>query len=452
MQMGIGLWQQQTQKLVLTQELRQAIAILQLSSFELSQYLQQEMAENPVMEWEEAAGSEGWSEFESWLRESGPDPGLLRTMRETYREPPTDVSARTAVNLEDHLMMQLSHLRLSALEKRVLRYIVGNIDERGYVSMSSSDMAVQLGVDPSLVERCRRRLHGLDPLGIGAADLRECLNIQARERYPEEPGLAALIDGHLHDLAEGRHTRIAQALQIDLQEVQRLADLLKTLDPKPGRMFFGDQARFIVPDVTIERIGGEYVVMVHDRLTPHLHINPLYRRLATAQGADREAKSYLSKKIQSAMWLIRSLEQRRQTILRVTEAIVDLQRDFFDRGLEYLRPMTLRQVAERVGVHESTVSRATTGKYAQTPRGVLELKYFFSSVVQTRGGEVASAESIKAKIRKWIQEENRAEPLSDQRIADLLQGEGIQISRRTVAKYREEMRIASSAQRKRYGS
>ncbi|MCL6576618.1 RNA polymerase factor sigma-54 [Kyrpidia sp.] len=451
MQMGFGLWQQQTQKLILTQELRQAIAILQLSSFELSQYLQQEMAENPVMEWEEAAGAEGWGEFDAWLRESGPDPGLLRSMRESYREPPADVAARSE-NLEDHLMVQLSDLRLSPLEKRVLRYVIGNIDERGYVSMSSAEMAAHLGVEEALVERCRRRLHGLEPLGIGALDLRECLNIQARERYPDEPGLKDLIDHHLQDVAEGRQSRIAQALQIDLQEVQRLSDLLKTLDPKPGRMFFGDQVRFVIPDVTIERVGGDYVVMVHDRLTPHLHINPIYRRIASTQGADREAKSYLSKKIQSAMWLIRSLEQRRQTILRVTEAIVELQRDFFDRGLEYLRPMTLRQVAERVGVHESTVSRATTGKYAQTPRGVLELKYFFSSGVQTRGGEGASAESIKAKIRKWIQEEDRSDPLSDQRLADLLQQEGIRISRRTVAKYREELRIASSAQRRRHGS
>ncbi|MDI3328392.1 MAG: RNA polymerase factor sigma-54 [Alicyclobacillaceae bacterium] len=452
MQMGIGLWQRQTQKLILTQDLRQAIAVLQLSSFELSQYLQQELANNPVMEWDDDPEGE-WSGFDEWLRQAGPDRHLLQTMRETRRDALAEAAARASVNLEEHLMMQLSHIRLSPLERRVIRYIIGNIDERGYVPVPAEEMANQLGVDAELVERCRLHLHGLDPLGIGAADLRECLRIQARERYPEERGLIALIDGHLEDVAEGRYSRIARNLGVPVDEVRRLADLLKTLDPKPGRMFFGDQIRFVVPDVTIERVDGEYVIVLNDRLTPRLHINPLYRRLAGAgEEADQEARHYLSKKIQSAMWLIRSLEQRRQTIYRVTEAIVDLQRDFFDRGLEYLKPMTLRQVAERVGLHESTVSRATTGKYAQTPRGLFELKYFFTSGVATCEGDGASAESIKARIRRLIQEEDPSDPLSDQRIADLLQDMGIRISRRTVAKYREEMQIASSARRRRPGS
>jgi RNA polymerase sigma-54 factor len=252
-------------------------------------------------------------------------------------------------------------------------------------------------------------------------------------------------------VAQGRITRVAQALKVTPHEVQRMVDIVKSLDPKPGRVYSVESPAYIIPDVTIEKVGSEYVVIVNEKAYPKLRINDFYRDMLTTKNEmHKETKDYITNKLNSAVWLLKSIEQRRQTIYKVTSAIVELQRDFFDQGVRGLKPLTLRQVAEVVGLHESTVSRATTGKYAQTPRGVFELKYFFSSGVQTQSGEGASAESIKSEIRALVAGEDPKKPLSDQKLTELLQAKGIEIARRTVAKYREEQNIPSSSQRKRY--
>ncbi|MFS8640482.1 MAG: RNA polymerase factor sigma-54, partial [Symbiobacteriaceae bacterium] len=264
-----------------------------------------------------------------------------------------------------------------------------------------------------------------------------------------DPLVPEIIRHHLEDLAAGRIPRIAERLGVDCAAVQAAADAIRALDPKPGRRFGGgEQPRYVVPDVFVERVGSEYVVIVNEAPLPRLIVSPHYRRLL--ETADGQTRRYVEERIQSALWLIKSIEQRRLTLLRVTEAIVRFQRDFFDRGPRYLRPLTLRDVAQAVGVHESTVSRATSGKWAQTPRGMFELKYFFSSGVQMGCGEGVAAEAVKRMIADLIRQEDPSRPLSDQALAEALAAQGIRIARRTVAKYREEMGVPNSGQRRRY--
>ncbi|HEU4963134.1 MAG TPA: RNA polymerase factor sigma-54 [Bacilli bacterium] len=446
MQMGYGLWQEQSQRLVMTQELRQAITMLQFSSLELLEYLEGELAQNPVIE---ADSPIDWAELARQQRESyrAEQPAHNRAQQEYDRA----ANIRQGVSLVEHLHDQLHLLSLSAEERRIGDYLIGNLDENGYLTLALPDCAEALGVSVSAVEQGVEQVQSLDPTGVGARTLAECLRLQLAEKENVPAAIYPLIDDHLEDVAQGRITRVAQALHVTPAAVQKMVDLLKTLDPKPGRRYSTDTPAYIIPDVTVEKVGGEYVVVVNDRSLPKLRINEFYRGvLNEKEGQPKETKEFITSRLNGALWLLKSLEQRRQTIYNVTTAIVELQRRFFDMGVSGLKPLTLRQVAEKVGLHESTVSRATTGKYAQTPRGVFELKYFFSSGVQTASGEGASAESIKRKIRDLIAKETPKKPLSDQKIADLLTAQGIEIARRTVAKYREEDGIPSSSQRKRY--
>jgi RNA polymerase sigma-54 factor len=444
MHIGLGLWQEQTQKLVMTPELRQAITVLQFSSYELLEYIENEMTQNPVIEWSAA----DWAKVAQELRAGA---GWERASSRDVKEVPFEAVVRRTVTLQEHLSSQLALLPLTPREKRLAEYIIGNLNANGYLTVDTEEMAAVLKATRTEVEQALRHVQSLEPAGVGARDLRECLLLQLRERGEDTPVMQKLVQDHLQDVADAKYSKIAESLGISLWEAQAASDLLKTLDPKPGRAYSDDPPAYIVPDLTVEKVGSDYVVLVNDRVTPRLSINDFYRGILSGgkQEIGSETRDYITGKLNAALWLLRSIEQRRQTIYKVTQAIVEMQRDFFDYGVDRLKPLTLRQVAEKVNLHESTVSRATTGKYAQTPRGVFELKYFFTSGVSTDFGEGASAESIKAKIRKWIAQENPKAPLSDQKITDLLHQEGIQISRRTVAKYREEIGIPSSARRKR---
>jgi RNA polymerase sigma-54 factor len=446
MQIGYGLWQEQSQRLVMTPELRQAITVLQFSSLELLEYLEGEMAANPVLESEPTID---WAELARQQRERAPERQAFAESRDDADLPEPGV--RQPVSLTDHLRAQLRLLPLDAEERRIGDYLIGNLDPNGYLTISLREAAERLCVPEARVERALRHVQSLEPTGVGARSLSECLRLQLAERECVPPAIYDLIDHHLEEVAQGRLKSVAQALGVTPGEVQGMVDLLKTLAPKPGSCYSTDTPAYIIPDVLIEKVGGDYVVLVNDKAVPRLRISDLYQSLLQSSDEEsKEAREYITGKLNGALWLIRALEQRRQTIFKVTTAIVELQRGFFDKGIRGLKPLTLRQVAEKIGLHESTVSRATTGKYAQTPRGVFELKYFFTSGVQTMSGEGASAESIKAQIRELIAQEDPKKPLSDQKIADLLQKKGIEIARRTVAKYREEDNIPSSTQRKRY--
>jgi len=315
-------------------------------------------------------------------------------------------------------------------------------------------VAVALGATESEVEEVLHLIQCLDPVGVGSRSVQECLELQiSAKSAPDDLRALALriVRGYLDDLAEGRILRIASELGADVAQVQEAADMIRTLSPRPGQDYTGGaQARYIIPDVIVDKVGDDYVVTPCDSASPRLIINSAYRAMLSDARTDPAARDFIRERLNSAAWLIRALGQRRDTITKVATSIVLHQRDFFDRGILHLRPLTLREVAVDIDMHESTVSRATAGKYAQTPRGTFELRFFFGSGVSTSDGDTASAASIKKYIKEMIASEDAKSPLSDQQIADALTCEGICISRRTVAKYRSELKIVSSARRRRY--
>jgi RNA polymerase sigma-54 factor len=354
-------------------------------------------------------------------------------------------------SLQEHLMMQLHLSNVSKIGFKIGEFLIGNLDKRGYLAISTREAAELLRVPEEEVERVLKLIQTFEPAGVGARNLKECLLIQVEQKNIDSPNIRRLIENHLKDLAEARYTRIAEALNITLAEVQRLKDLILTLDPKPGRNFSAtNDTQYIVPDAIIQKVGDEYVVVMNDTIAPRLSINPYYRSLLYSEDKESTISKFLAHKLDSALWLIKSIEQRRITLSKVIKSIVDVQRDFLDYGITCLKPLTLKQIADKIGVHESTVSRAISGKYVQTPRGLFELKFFFKNGLENVDGSSISSESIKKMIKEMVAGEDPYNPLSDQKIADNLKKKGIVISRRTVAKYREETGIPSSAKRKRY--
>lgn len=467
--MSLGLSMQQQQRLVMTPELRQALAVLQLPVLELGQYLEQELHTNPLLELQaELDADDGGDDIESEL-ESEPDLPAdwaeyfddgphspadvpVRHDAESWRQ---DVGDRQGPTLQEHLLEQLRLSDLPDAVRQAAQLLAGNLDDNGWLGADAAELERQYGWPAQLATDALAALQACDPAGVGAADLRECLLLQWQRRGQtmETDDAAALvpvlIEQYLEDIADGRLTRIAAELGVETATVQAAADLLRTLDPIPGRRFAkpGD-VRYVVPDVTIERVGDEFIVLVNEAAVPRLAVNPMYRRMLRDSGD--ETREYLQRKLQAALWFLRSIEQRRLTLYRVAETIVDMQRDFFVQGIRSLRPLTLREVAAAIGVHESTVSRAVANKHAQTPHGIFELRFFFDSGIDGAIGGGLSAASIKRRLQELIEGEDRRQPLSDQQLTDTLQQDGIPISRRTVAKYREEMGIASSTRRRRF--
>ncbi|MBH0329774.1 DNA-directed RNA polymerase subunit sigma [Brevibacillus brevis] len=457
MNMGLGLFQEQTLKLVMTPELRQAITILQYSAIDLISYLQDQANENPVfdlevagevasakaekpapeIDWKEIVGNRATGEYGSSKNES------------TYN--PLDYVQQGAETLYEHLERQLGYVKgFSPLQKQIALFLIGNLDEKGYLEITLEEASARLGAEMLEIEDVLSVLQHFDPVGVASRSLEECLLLQLEHLALDDEKIVQVVRNHLQDLADNRYQRIAEKIGCTPQEVQTMADLIRTLNPRPGGTFSSVETRYVIPDVTVEKVGNDYVVLVNDVAAPRLKINSFYEKMLSQQKSQDEAKQFIHDKLNAAMWLAKSLEQRRLTLMRVTQAILDMQREFFDRGIHYLKPMTQKEIAERVGLHESTISRATSNKYVQTPRGIFELKYFFTSALSTSSGEATSSESVKRRIKALIEQEDRKAPLSDQKLGEMLLTEGIEISRRTVAKYREEMLIPSSAKRKRF--
>lgn len=457
MNMGLGLFQEQTLKLVMTPELRQAITILQYSAIDLISYLQDQANENPVfdlevagevasakaekpapeIDWKEIVGNRATGEYGASKNES------------TYN--PLDYVQQGAETLYEHLERQLGYVKgFSSLQKQIALFLIGNLDEKGYLEITLEEASARLGAEILEIEDVLSVLQHFDPVGVASRSLEECLLLQLGHLALDDEKIVQVVRNHLQDLADNRYQRIADKIGCTPQEVQAMADLIRTLNPRPGAAFSTVETRYVIPDVTVEKVGNDYVVLVNDVAAPRLKINSFYEKMLSQQKSQDEAKQFIHDKLNAAMWLAKSLEQRRLTLMRVTQAILDMQREFFDRGIHYLKPMTQKEIAERVGLHESTISRATSNKYVQTPRGIFELKYFFTSALSTSSGEATSSESVKRRIKALIEQEDRKSPLSDQKLGEMLLTEGIEISRRTVAKYREEMLIPSSAKRKRF--
>jgi RNA polymerase sigma-54 factor len=350
------------------------------------------------------------------------------------------------------LNWQLQMSDLSPEERAAAEWVLGNLDDDGYLQSSVEDVARQAGVAQDIVERALVGVQRLDPAGVGARNLRECLLLQLRALGVDDPLVYALVEDHLDALQKRDFRGIARALGKSLEEVGAAAHVIARLDPRPGRAYGGDDPIYITPDIYVHKVGDEFHIVLNEDGLPKLRINSLYRDvLARDKAVAKDTREYVQDKVRSALWLIKSIHQRQRTIYRVMESIVRHQREFFERGIAHLRPLNLRDVADDIGMHESTVSRVTTSKYAHTPQGIFELKYFFNSSINRIDGEAIASESVKEKIRRIIAAEDGRRPLSDQRIAEMLKNANIDIARRTVTKYRESMNILSSTRRRQVG-
>lgn len=460
MKLGYNLALEQVQKLIMTPELRQAIQLLQFNCQELNEYIKKEIEENPMLEpinleieyeniedYHSKKDEIDWKEFIERYDDISYKPEVEKNEKEYNYE--NFISASSS--LKEYLLFQLNVLKLDAIDYIIGRTIIENIDDNGYLMVSVEKLSKEIGVNCKRVENVLSIIQTFDPCGVGARNLKECLLIQVKERKVKNPHVEQIIKNYLDDIAHNRLSKIAKELDIDEKKVQEICDYIKTLEPKPGRLYEDGSAdvKYIIPDAIIEYIDGEYVIILNDVTAPRLNINKFYREMLRKE-MDIEASEFLKEKLSSAMWLIRSIEQRRMTIYNVVKSILKHQREFFENGEKALKPLTLKEVADDINMHESTVSRATNGKYIQTPRGLYELKYFFSSGLSTKEGEDISSTSIKAMIKEIIEDEDPKKPLSDQKISNMLRDKGIKISRRTVAKYRDEMGIPSSTMRKRY--
>lgn len=484
------LYQKLSQQLVMTPQLRQAIKILQVSRAELEQLIDQELTENPVLEEgleeqrpieEESRTDEQYGQTETnnyenepppqaeTTSELAPDNGMNEIDWKEYLENYSndwhgstgsssdyDEEKRAAMenmltrseSLTEHLIWQLRMADLDEMEESVAAMMIGNMDKNGYLTLEIEDIAFQTGQDIEVVSRALERIQSLDPHGVGARDLRECLLLQLRHDGEDQSLAASIVRDHL-DLLEGkRYDKIARELNVTVEEVVAAANVIAGLEPKPGRNFGDGDTRYITPDVFVQKVGDEYVVILNEEGLPRLRVSQFYRSVLGADGTS-DAKRYIQEKMRAAAWLIKSIQQRQRTLSLVTASIVKFQRDFLDHGVSALKPMVLKDVAMDIGMHESTVSRATANKYVHTAQGIFELKYFFTSSLRAGdGSDEFSAESVKERIREIISKESPKNPLSDQQIAEMLGKENVDIARRTVAKYREMMGILPSSKRR----
>ncbi len=483
-----------SQQLVMTPQLQQAIKLLQLSRMELADMVHEEMLENPILEDEfetaeernrdrEVLGSDeamqlqservgntetpmeqpqvegagqvdvkgdasavGEIDWENYLDNYTMGPPMPAYRGDSDELPSLEATLTKPPSLTDHLAWQLKLCDLSDREKEIGLVIIGNIDPAGYFKEPTvPELAADEEVSEEVVEKILEKIQTFDPVGIGARSLAECMLIQCVHAGQDDDLCIKMIRSHLGNLEKKNYQAIARDLKAPLEEIYEAAKVIMEFDPRPGRQYASEDAHYITPDVYIHKIGDKFFVVPNDDGLPKLKISNFYR---AAMGNGAASKDYVQDKLRSAQWLIRSIQQRQRTIIKVTESILKHQRDFFDKGIAFLKPLILRDIAEDIGMHESTVSRVTTNKYVHTPQGIYELKFFFNSGISRTNGEDLASQAVKSKIKELVDSEDAKRPHSDQKIVELLKKTGIDIARRTVAKYREQMGILSSSKRK----
>ncbi|HSG26971.1 MAG TPA: RNA polymerase factor sigma-54, partial [Candidatus Krumholzibacterium sp.] len=458
MKMGMRLGMQQ--KLVMTPRLQQALKLLQMPTLELQQVLKQEILQNPLLEEvddimdsqeEEKDENENEIEEEKETAASRDDQDEWDDFYDTAwtgggnaeTEEREDFVERVPVARQSFSDYLFNQLRLATEDEKALQlgeYIIGSLDDSGYLTSSIEDIARTFGVEEEEVEEVLKLIQTFDPPGVGARELRECLLIQLEGRGLSDSMAAQIVRDHFEEFKQKKYLDLSKKMKISLKEIQTHAGVIGTLNPKPGLDIVSEGPKYVIPDLVVERVGEKYVIYLNDRNVPRLRISQSYKdELQSNPDIDPKTKDFIQGRLKNAKWLIQTIEQRRRTMIKVMESIVEEQAEFFEKGTSALKPLTLQQVASKIGMHESTVSRVTTNKYVQTPRGVYELKFFFSSALGTQSGEEVSAKSAKLKIKDIIAKEDSKKPLSDQKIADILEKDGLIIARRTVAKYREQL-------------
>jgi len=469
------------QQLVITPQLQQAIRLLQLTRLELVDLIRQEVKENPLLEEEEegkeeveaeepvteGSEQEALPETEHTAEVKGEGEGsnefdwenylenynLTSFQRQSHQDgderPSFENFLTKRTTLSDHLYWQLQLSRFTEEEQKVGTFIIGNLDEDGYLKISLEDICSEMNLPLEVVEEVLRRIQLFDPVGVAARDLKECLLVQLGQMAVRDPLAEKIVSEHLSLLKNRNYPAIAKRLGVSADRVNQAAFLISKLDPKPGKAFGGDVTQEIIPDVYIYKVEGEYVISLNDEDLPRLKVNSLYRGILNESRSALEGdRKYIQEKLRSALWLIRSIHQRQRTIYKVTKSIIKFQREFLDQGIQFLKPLVLRDVAEDIQMHESTISRVTHNKYVHTPQGIYELKFFFNAGIASSQGETMASESVKNLLREIIAKEDPRKPYSDEKLVQILKGMDIHIARRTISKYRELMKILSSNERR----
>ncbi|MGU8578545.1 RNA polymerase factor sigma-54 [Clostridium perfringens] len=461
MLMDFNLNLTQEQKLIMTQQMQLSIKLLQMSTYDLREYIEKEFSENPVLEAQyedtkEVSKEQDRLEYKELVKYLESDNYGSQSYGEYDEEgisPFTFISKPES--LTDYLEGQILELPIDEYMRSVCSYMVECLDQKGYLDIKKEELMNELDCSEETFNRALIVIQNLEPAGIGARDLKECLEIQLERKGENDPIVKEIIDNHLDDLADNRYQVIAKDLDITPKKAQDYGDLIKTLEPKPSRGFYtGDEVGFIIPDAEIRKIDGEFLILMKDRVLPMLSVNPLYKDILKDSTNDKEATEYVKEKIDKAMFLIKSIEQRKSTLHKVLQKILEKQKDYFEKGEKYLKPMTLKEIAEKLEMHESTISRAIRDKYILTSMGTIKIKDLFvnsiSNKEKSHGEEDVTVINIKKVLEEVIKEEDKRKPLSDQAISEILKEKGMAISRRTVAKYREELGIKSSSKRKRF--
>ena len=478
-----------SQQLLMTPQLQQAIKLLQLSRVELEEFVTSQLAENPVLEEgvvesaEEKIQAEqnqertsdqmmteqmesvgkivddisdskpnevDWEQYSNFKESAAPIPSTqVRSGDDDF--PNYENIVTKFSNLRDHLEFQISETDLDEGERKIASLIIGNIDDKGYLSCSIEELVAEGTYTADQIEDILDVVQRLDPSGVGARDLKECLLIQLRDERLKNGIVEQIVNNHMQELETRNFQVIAKEMGISFDKVLENIQIISMLEPVPGRQFSQDNTQYIVPDVYVFKLSDKWVVSLNEEGLPQLKVSTLYEdMLSNLEKKKGEEKEYIKEKLKSASWLIKSIQQRQRTIFKVTETIVERQKLFFENGIEHLKPMILRDVADDISMHESTISRVTNNKFVHTPLGIFELKYFFNSSVSTSSGDGMASASVKKMIADMIKEEDNKKPLADQKIVEALEIKGIRLARRTVAKYREQLGILPSSKRKKF--